>query len=125
MTAHRLLPHRGSIAFRLLAVLPVALLVAACTTTGTGAATAPAAPSASASGSEPAVAGYPAGCPTSQPDPLGKDQKRVVTAKTDKGDIAMEIDGALVADRRRQLRRARRLRLLRRRRVPSGGARAS
>jgi cyclophilin family peptidyl-prolyl cis-trans isomerase len=41
------------------------------------------------------VAGYPAGCPTSQPAPLGADETRVVTIATDKGDIGIEVDGSL------------------------------
>ena len=73
---------------RSIAALGIALLVAACTTGG-GSSPAPSAVASSA------VAGYPAGCPTAQPAPLGKDEKRVVTINTDKGDIAMEIDGAL------------------------------
>ncbi len=90
MTIRRRISQPGSIVARTLAVIGIALLAAACTTTGGGAASAaPSAPAGSA------VAGYPAGCPTSQPAPLGKDEQRVVTAKTDKGDIVMEIDGAL------------------------------
>jgi peptidyl-prolyl cis-trans isomerase B (cyclophilin B) len=75
---------------RSIAGAAIAFLVAACTTSGGAASPAPSTAPASS-----AVAGYPAGCPTSQPAPLGKDEQRVVTIKTDKGDIAMEIDGAL------------------------------
>jgi cyclophilin family peptidyl-prolyl cis-trans isomerase len=85
MIANHRIPQRGSRIARALAVLALGVFVAACTT-GSGASAAP---------TGPAVAGYPAGCPTTQPAPLGKDEKRVVTIKTDKGDIAMEIDGAL------------------------------
>ena len=98
MNVHRRIPRSGSIVARSLAVIGVALLAAACTTTRIGAASSPVIsplPAVTAAPGASAAAGYPAGCPTAQPDPLGKDQKRVVTAKTDKGDIVMEIDGAL------------------------------
>ena len=68
---------------------------------------------------------YPDGCPTAQPAALAADDVRNVTIKTDKGDIVVEIKGVAVADRDRQLRGARRVRLLRRRRVPPDRARAS
>ena len=89
MTVRDPIPQRGSVLTRSFAVIVVAMLFAACTTTGGGgAATSPTPTTADG-------AAYPAGCPTAQPAPLGKDEKRVVTIKTDKGDIAMEIDGAL------------------------------
>ena len=58
-----------------------------------GGASASASPGASA-GASAAVYGDGT-CPTSQPDPLGAGETRTVTIKTDKGDIVMEIDGAL------------------------------
>ena len=83
------------------AVLAIAVpaLVAACSSGGGGAGTvAPATPDPSApahtNGASP-IAGYPEGCPTSQPEPLGTDQKRAVTIATVQGDIDIEIDGAL------------------------------
>ena len=53
-----------------------------------------------------------------QPAPLGADQTRTVTLTTAKGDIVIELKGALSPDRGRQLRGARRVRLLRRHGVP-------
>ena len=69
------------------------LLAAACATTGAAATGEPsaAAPTAVAS----AVAGAPADCPTSQPEPLPAGEKRIVTIATDKGDIEIELDGVL------------------------------
>jgi peptidyl-prolyl cis-trans isomerase B (cyclophilin B) len=92
---------RSAIA-RLAAAIAISVLVAACSAGG-GRPTAtvqPATPGPSEAGGPSAdagspVAGYPAGCPTAQPDPLGADDVRTVTIATDKGDIAIEVKGAL------------------------------
>jgi peptidyl-prolyl cis-trans isomerase B (cyclophilin B) len=82
----------------LLAALAVPALLAACTGGG-GAAPLPTIPSLAPETPTPVPTHpgptYPPGCPKSQPAPLGKDETRTVTIKTDKGDIAMKIDGNL------------------------------
>jgi len=83
-----------------LAALAIPVLLVACTGGG-GASNAPLPTIPSLAPETPTPAPthpgptYPPGCPTSQPAALGTDQKREVTIKTDKGDIVMEIDGAL------------------------------
>jgi peptidyl-prolyl cis-trans isomerase B (cyclophilin B) len=67
------------------AAIAIPALLAACWSGGGAATVAP--PSEAAGG--------PTGCPTSQPAPLGADEKRTVTIATDKGDIEIEVDGAL------------------------------
>jgi cyclophilin family peptidyl-prolyl cis-trans isomerase len=64
-------------------LLAVPVLLAACSPSGAGA------PGADAG------AAYPAGCPTAQPPALAADDVRTVTIKTDKGDIVIEVKGAL------------------------------
>jgi cyclophilin family peptidyl-prolyl cis-trans isomerase len=85
------------------ALVAVPAILAACTGGGGGAASAlptipPAteAPSVDPSAS-PAHPGptFPADCPREQPEALGADEVREVTLKTDKGDIVIEIQGAL------------------------------
>jgi cyclophilin family peptidyl-prolyl cis-trans isomerase len=75
-----------------IAAFAVPALLAACSGIGGSGAATPA-PTAVAVGS--GTTGIPADCPTSQPAPLGSDEKRTVTLSTDKGDIAIEVDGAL------------------------------
>jgi len=84
---------------RLVAALAVPVLLAACTGGGgTGAplptipSLAPATPTAAATHPGPT---YPPGCPEAQPAALGDGDTRTVTIKTDKGDIAMKIEGKL------------------------------
>ena len=82
------------------AVLAIAIpaLVAACSTGGGGATVAPATPEASAAAPTPVaspIAGVPADCPTTQPEPLAAGEKRVVTISTDQGDIEIELDASL------------------------------
>ena len=80
-------------------------------------------PSASgaASGAASAAAYGDGTCPTSQPAALPAGESASSRSRRELGDIVIEVDGAAVADRRRQLRRARRVPLLRRRRLPSDG----
>jgi peptidyl-prolyl cis-trans isomerase B (cyclophilin B) len=82
------------------AVLAIAVpaLVAACSSGGGGATIAPATPEASAAAPTPVaspIAGMPADCPTSQPEPLAAGEKRIVTIATDQGDIEIELDASL------------------------------
>jgi peptidyl-prolyl cis-trans isomerase B (cyclophilin B) len=82
------------------AVLAIAVpaLVAACSSGGGGATVAPATPEASAAAPTPVaspIAGVPADCPTTQPEPLAAGEKRVVTISTDQGDIEIELDASL------------------------------
>jgi peptidyl-prolyl cis-trans isomerase B (cyclophilin B) len=82
------------------AVLAIAVpaLVVACSSGGGGATIAPATPEASAAAPTPVaspIAGMPADCPTSQPEPLAAGEKRIVTIATDQGDIEIELDASL------------------------------
>ena len=82
------------------AVLAIAVpaLVAACSSGGGGATVAPASaePSAEAPTAVASpIAGVPADCPTSQPEPLAAGEKRIVTIATDQGDIEIELDASL------------------------------
>jgi peptidyl-prolyl cis-trans isomerase B (cyclophilin B) len=82
------------------AVLAIAVpaLVAACSSGGGGATVPPATPEASAAAPTPVaspIAGVPADCPTTQPEPLAAGEKRVVTISTDQGDIEIELDASL------------------------------
>ena len=80
------------------ALLAIPVLLAACGGSSTPtAAPATATPSASppAAPTPVAVGAYPDGCPTEQPAALTADDVRNVTIKTDKGDIVVEIKGAL------------------------------
>ena len=63
-------------------------------------------------------------CPTSQPPALPAGETRTVTMNTPKGDDRHQARGRPVADRGRQLRRARVVRLLRRHRLPPDGRRS-
>ncbi len=82
-----------------LAALAIPLLVAACSSSGAGLPTvSPVTPPPSTNASvapSAAVAGYPAGCPTAQPAPLGASDTRTVTITTSKGDIVIKIEGSL------------------------------
>jgi cyclophilin family peptidyl-prolyl cis-trans isomerase len=73
------------------AAIAIPALLAACSS-GAGATSSPV-PAATPAPST--AAGGPSGCPTSQPDALGTDQKRLVTISTSEGDIQIEVDGAL------------------------------
>jgi peptidyl-prolyl cis-trans isomerase B (cyclophilin B) len=78
--------------------IAVPALVAACSSGGGGATIAPATPEASAGAPTPVaspIAGMPADCPTSQPEPLAAGEKRIVTIATDQGDIEIELDASL------------------------------
>ena len=75
----------GRSSIRLAAMLMVPLLLAACSSSGATAT--PGAPAAQA--------GYPAGCPTSQPAALAADATRTVTIATPKGTIVIAIKGSL------------------------------
>lgn len=87
---------------RLVALVAVAALgAAAC---GGGSSAAPILPSGAptenpATASAPPTglpaAGYPAGCPTEPPAPLGPGDTATVTLTTDEGDIVIAVDGAL------------------------------
>ncbi len=81
------------------ALLAIPVLLAACTGGSSTPTAAPvtAAPSAAPPAAPtPVAAGvYPDGCPTAQPAALTADDVRNVTIKTDKGDIVVEIKGAL------------------------------
>ena len=81
------------------ALLAIPVLLAACTGGSSTPTAAPvtAAPSAAPpAATTPVAAGvYPDGCPTAQPAALTADDVRNVTIKTDKGDIVVEIKGAL------------------------------
>ena len=89
--------HRS--ARRAAALLAIPVLLAACTGGSSTPTAAPvtAAPSAAPPAAPtPVAAGtYPDGCPTEQPAALTADDVRNVTIKTDKGDIVVEIKGAL------------------------------
>ena len=81
------------------ALLAIPVLLAACTG---GSSTPTAAPATAAPSAAPpaaptpvAAGAYPDGCPTAQPAALTADDVRNVTIKTDKGDIVVEIKGAL------------------------------
>jgi cyclophilin family peptidyl-prolyl cis-trans isomerase len=81
---------------RLLALLAIPVLIAACSRTGT--AIPPVGsivPSAAASLQHAGDSTYPPGCPTAQPDPMATTDVKVVTIGTDKGTIVMRIEGAL------------------------------
>jgi len=83
-------------------VLVTALAAAACGGGATaapimppgGPTTAPSAAPSEAPASSP-VAGLPAGCPTSPPPPMAADATATVTLATEKGDIVIEVKGAL------------------------------
>jgi peptidyl-prolyl cis-trans isomerase B (cyclophilin B) len=82
------------------AVLAIAVpaIVAACSSGGGGATIAPATPEASAAAPTPVaspIAGVPADCPTTPPEPLAAGETRVVTIATDQGDIEIELDASL------------------------------
>ena len=85
---------------RFFAALAVPLLVAACSSGGSGATTAPtSAPSTAtspAASPAPGSASPAAGaCPTSQPPALPAGETRTVTIKTDKGDIVIKVTADL------------------------------
>ena len=69
----------------------------------------------------PAAPAAPAPCPTKQPPALPAGETRTVTMNTEKGDDRHQARGRPVADRGRQLRGPRRVRVLRRRRLPPDG----
>ena len=81
------------------AALAVPIVLAACSSGSSGAATLPPIPSEAPATPTPAPTHpgptFPPGCPTEQPAALGADDVRTVTITTDKGDIVMEIKGAL------------------------------
>jgi cyclophilin family peptidyl-prolyl cis-trans isomerase len=83
--------------FRVVAVLAIPLLLAACSSSSTAALpTIPPLPSETptAAPTHPGPT-YPPGCPTSQPAAMAKDAAKTVTIKTDKGDIVIKVEGAL------------------------------
>ncbi len=75
--------------FVLIAITTAAVMAAACSATGGGATTL--GPAATSAPSEPAAAG----CPTSQPAPLGAGESRNVTIETEKGDIELTLEADL------------------------------
>lgn len=81
------------------AALAVPIVLAACSSGSSGAATIPPIPSEAPATPTPVPTHpgptYPPGCPTEQPAALGADDVRTVTITTDKGDIVIEIKGAL------------------------------
>ena len=81
------------------AALAVPVVLAACSSGPGRAATLPPIPSEAPATPPPPPPHpgppYPPGCPTEQPAALGSDDVRVVTISTDKGDIVIEIKGAL------------------------------
>jgi peptidyl-prolyl cis-trans isomerase B (cyclophilin B) len=81
------------------AALAVPVLLAACSSGSSGAASLPPIPSQAPATPTPAPTHpgptYPPDCPTEQPASLAADAVRNVTITTDKGDIVMEIKGAL------------------------------
>ena len=90
-------PARSIITRAACLAIVIPALVAACSGGG-GATTVPATsePSAAAPTSVASpVAGGPADCPTSQPEPLAAGEKRIVTIATDQGDIEIELDASL------------------------------
>jgi peptidyl-prolyl cis-trans isomerase B (cyclophilin B) len=91
-------PTRSILARAAVLAIAVPALVAACSSGGGGATIAPATPEASAAAPTPVaspIAGMPADCPTSQPEPLAAGEKRIVTIATDQGDIEIELDASL------------------------------
>ena len=90
-------PIRSILARVAVLAIAVPVLIAACSSGGGGAATvAPATPEPSAAAPTSVaspIAGLPADCPTTQPEPIN--DKRLVTIATDQGDIQIEVDGAL------------------------------
>ena len=81
------------------AAIAIPALLAACTS-GTGGAAqtvegATPEPTPATSDAGPGTGAGPTDCPTSQPDALGADEKRLVTISTSEGDIQIEVDGAL------------------------------
>jgi peptidyl-prolyl cis-trans isomerase B (cyclophilin B) len=83
--------HRHSVAPRALLVLGMSLVIAACSTGGgaTSGGDTTAAPSDGSGGSAATA------CPTSQPAALPAGETRTVTIETDKGTIAIKIEGDL------------------------------
>ncbi|HET7831069.1 MAG TPA: peptidylprolyl isomerase [Candidatus Limnocylindrales bacterium] len=71
------------------AAIAIPALIAACSSGGGAATVGPATIGPSEAG------GGPTDCPTTQPAPLGSDEKRLVTISTSEGDIQIEVDGAL------------------------------
>jgi cyclophilin family peptidyl-prolyl cis-trans isomerase len=72
-----------------------AVAIAACSG---GASAAPILPPGGATEPPPTgvpTAGYPDGCPTAPPAPLGTDETATVTLETEQGDIVIEVEGAL------------------------------
>ena len=85
------LPTRSSLSRVAVLAIAVPALVAACSSGGGDATIAPATgePSAAAPTSVGSpIAGIPADCPTSQPEPLAAGEKRIVTIATDQHDDA-------------------------------------
>jgi cyclophilin family peptidyl-prolyl cis-trans isomerase len=83
---------------RLVALVVVAAMAAAACTGGSSAA--PIVPSGAPQEATPQpttvpVGGYPAGCPTEAPAPLGEGDTATVTLATEQGDIVIAVDGAL------------------------------
>ncbi|MCJ7710959.1 MAG: peptidylprolyl isomerase [Chloroflexi bacterium] len=89
--------HLGRLLAGVALALPV--LLAACSSGGAQdlPTIPPETPTPAATATEAAHPGptYPPGCPTEQPAALGADDVRTVTITTDKGDIVIEIKGAL------------------------------
>ena len=83
--------------FVAIAALAIPALLAACSSGGASTLPTipPPTPESSAAASEAVHPGptYPAGCPTSQPDPLAAGDERTVTIATDKGDITIDVKG--------------------------------
>jgi len=81
---------------RVLALLAIPVLVAACSTTGSAIPPVGSiAPTAAASLQHAGDSTYPPGCPTAQPPALAATDLRNVTIQTDKGAIVIKVEGAL------------------------------
>ena len=76
------------------AAIAIPALLVACSSGG-GAATVGSATPAPSDTASSEAGGGPTDCPTTQPAPLGTDEKRLVTISTSEGDIQIEVDGAL------------------------------
>jgi cyclophilin family peptidyl-prolyl cis-trans isomerase len=84
--------------FRPVAALAIVLLVAACSSSGSGVPPVGSVPPTAAAGASlehPGDATYPPGCPTSQPDPMAASDVKNVTIETPKGTIVIKVEGAL------------------------------
>jgi cyclophilin family peptidyl-prolyl cis-trans isomerase len=83
---------------RLLALIAVAAVVAACSTAGPGAGSSPGPSTPPASvppTSGPASQGSTAECPTAPPQPMAGGESRVVTIETEKGPIEITVEADL------------------------------